>query len=113
MKVASSTFEKQRGSNLENDKDSNGLDDTGEFEEFREGSEDITKPLGDAFCEYLANIGGQFQAVASRAVEASRNARGASDDRRDDIARENIKFGELAVGALEEYLRNLKRYLKR
>ena len=88
----------------------NGTDDTGEFEAFRE---DITRPTGDAFCEYLANIGGQFQAIASRSVQASRNARGASEDYRHDLARENIRFGELALSAIEEYLNNLRRFLKR
>lgn len=96
---------------MENGKNGNGIDDTGEFEGFRDKSEDITK-RGNPLKERLANIGVQLQTLGSRASEASRCVDGSTAVSQEDIAREIIRFGEAAVDAIEEYMLSLEEFTR-
>lgn len=95
---------------MKNGKSGNGLDDTGEFDGFRDKSEDITK-RGNPLKERLANIGVELQTLGSRALEASRSVDGASAVDQQDIARDIIRFGDKSVVSIKEYMLSLKEFL--
>ena len=95
---------------MNNGKDSD-LEDTGEFESYRDGSEDITK-RGNPLKERLANIGVELQTLGSRAAAASRSVDGSTGLSQADIAREIIKFGDKSVDAIKEYMLSLVEFTK-
>ena len=90
---------------------SSDLEDTGEFEGFRDTSEDITK-RGNPLKERLANIGVELQTLGSRAAEASRSVDGVTGLTQADIAREIIRFGDKSVAAIKEYMLSLVEFTK-
>lgn len=96
---------------MKNGKTGNGIDDTGEFDGFRDKSEDITK-RGNPLKERLANIGIELQTLASRASEASRSVDGASAISQSDIAREILRFGEKSVECIEEYMLSVEEFIE-
>lgn len=95
---------------MTNGKDSD-LEDTGEFEGFRDASEDITK-RGNPLKERLANIGIELQTLGSRASAASRSVGGITGLSQADIARDIIKFGDKSVEAIKEYMLSLVEFTK-
>ena len=96
---------------MKNGKTGNGLDDTSEYEGFRDKSEDITK-RGNPLKERLANIGIELQTLASRASESSRSIEGATGLSQEDIARDILRFGEKSVECIEEYMLSVKEFIR-